>query len=244
MVRKFVRTAQKSFKFIVLFCFLTLHGSETEIAVPPQWVIWNIGQGSWLTRVENRHCYHFDAGGEGRFPYQVVRLCKNFQNSIAVSHSDWDHISFIRRLSAEFPNLCRRGPYDKALKVFLAKIPECKNVTWWEWHPVEKLRKTNDASSVYYFRKLLYPGDSPKKFEKSWTSQLPAEPRFLVLSHHGSRTGTSQRLLKNLSSLKLAIASARKQKYGHPHAKVIENLKDAAVPLLTTESWGSVHLLD
>lgn len=244
MVCKFIRTAAKSFKVLSLFCFMTFQSSETEVFIPPQWVIWNIGQGSWLTRVENRHCYHFDAGGEGHFPYQVVRLCRNFKNSIAISHSDWDHISFVRRLMAEFPKLCRRGPYDRSPSKTLIKIPDCQETPWWEWHPPEKLKKTNDASSVYYFRNLLYPGDSPKKFEKQWLEEIPQKARFLVLAHHGSRTGTSQILLRNLPNLKVAIVSARKKKYGHPHPEVVEELRQNRIPLLTTESWGSIHILD
>jgi competence protein ComEC len=244
MVCKLIRTAQKSFKFVMLFCLLSLRSNETEVVVPAQWVIWNIGQGSWLTRIEKRQCHHFDAGGEGRFPFQVVRLCRNFQNTIAISHSDWDHISFVRQLAAQFPNLCRQGPYDRTPSKFLAKIPECKSVPWWEWHPRKKLKKSNDASSVYYFRNLLYPGDSPKRFEKSWFSELPAQPDVLVLSHHGSRTGTSMRLLKDLPKLRVAIASARKNKYGHPHALVVERLRRLKIPLLTTQNWGSIHIMD
>ncbi len=241
MVCKFIRSNKKS--VLALILFVTLRGSETEKEIPAQWIVWNIGQGSWLTRIEDGHCYHFDAGGEGKFPYQVVRLCRNFKNSIAISHSDWDHLSFVSRLRGELPNLCRQGPFDRKVSKPVALIPDCHESPWWMWRPQEKLKKTNDASSVYFYKKLLYPGDSPKKFEKFWWHEVPGSVSFLVLAHHGSKTGTSKRLLENLP-IKLAIVSARKKKYGHPHSTVTSNLRKIGIPLISTESWGSIHILD
>jgi competence protein ComEC len=243
MVDELTRPFTKSFSKVAIVLAVAFPSSETQREVPAQWVIWNIGQGSWITRIENRHCFHFDAGGEGRFPAQVVRACRGFRNVIAISHSDWDHVSFIGQLHTEFPNLCRQGPFDRRPSKTLMRIPECKTIDWWSWHPTEKTKRSNDGSLVFYFRKLLYPGDSPKKFEKFWMDQIPGPVSFLVLAHHGSKSGTSPKLLANLH-LKLAIASARKQKYGHPHERVKVDLKKANVPLLSTESWGSLHLMD
>lgn len=64
--------------------------------------------------------------------------------------------------------------------------------------------------------------------------------RVLALGHHGSRTSTSKDLLKELPNLKLAIASARKRRYGHPHRETVEALGKFKVPILSTEDWGNI----
>jgi beta-lactamase superfamily II metal-dependent hydrolase len=45
-----------------------------------------------------------------------------------------------------------------------------------------------------------------------------------------------------LAGLKIAISSARKAKYGHPHIETIWLLKKRGVPLLRTEDWGTIAL--
>jgi competence protein ComEC len=248
MVFSFFGAFKKAFRLknVSWLLLLSLSGRPLTEVVPAQWIVWNVGQGSWLTRVEARACIHFDAGGEGRAPPEVLAICKTRRNLAAFSHSDWDHISFAKILSANFADLCRDGPRDK-IKKNLRAIPPCHGLLpWWAWHPDFAIHNANDASGVYEYRGLLYPGDSPKKLEKYWIGRVPrlAHVRILVLAHHGSRTGTSSKLLAALPRLEMAVASARRAKYGHPHGETVERLRAAHVPLLRTEHWGNLHFLD
>lgn len=102
---------------------------------------------------------------------------------------------------------------------------------------------SNESSQVFWFKKVLIPGDSPQKQEKKWDrSKLLSNTHFLLLGHHGSRTSTSLDLLEHLGHLKLGIASARKYRYGHPHKETILRMKKFRHPLLSTEDWGNIWL--
>ncbi|WP_413584632.1 ComEC/Rec2 family competence protein [Bdellovibrio sp. HCB274] len=133
----------------------------------------------------------------------------------------------------------------------LEKFSDCQealDVPHWQGLTVfKKSRKakpkadTNAASQVVAFKRFLFPGDSPIKAESLWQG-LPwvTNARVLVLGHHGSRTSTSEELLDHLPVLKMAIASARWERYKHPHAEVIYRLKKRQIPLLKTEDWGNI----
>jgi competence protein ComEC len=87
----------------------------------------------------------------------------------------------------------------------------------------------------------LIPGDSTAPQEKIWSYHGNMQKTgFLLLGHHGSRTSTSEELLSQLPHLKVAIASARFARYGHPHLEVVRRLKKYHVALLKTEDWGNL----
>lgn len=92
---------------------------------------------------------------------------------------------------------------------------------------------------------VLAPGDSSTRAETTWASTLRnlEETRYLIVGHHGSRTSTGEHLLKRLSRLRLAIASARQRRFGHPHPEVLERLSRHHIPLLRTEDWGNIHIV-
>jgi competence protein ComEC len=108
-----------------------------------------------------------------------------------------------------------------------------------------KARNSNDQSEILFSTtfQVIFPGDSSKAQEKYWREQAPAYTKGLILGHHGSSTSTSKELLKQMPSLKWAVASARFRRYGHPHWKVAELLKKHRIPLLKTEDWGHLHFL-
>lgn len=115
-----------------------------------------------------------------------------------------------------------------------------------ELHPLSLIKtddSANAASRVFMIEnRVLLPGDSIASEEKKWGLFVRKHPiTLLVLGHHGSRTSTSEALLKNLPHLKQAIASARREVYGHPHKTVLKRLKKNGVAVIATEDWGSLH---
>ncbi|AHI06330.1 hydrolase [Bdellovibrio bacteriovorus W] len=210
-------------------------------------VVWNVGQGQWFTAITEGHCYHFDAGGE-KVPWRKIHYhCALRRNIVFLSHWDWDHISFLKRLRT-FKNVClAQSPLGKSSKYKLRLIASIKPCTDSHapltWSP-SRYRNPNEASHVFLFQNWLLPGDSPKKQENIWSQKLPlSRVRFLLLGHHGSRTSTSENLLQKLPSLSVAIASARHQRHGHPHVQVRGRLRIQQISLLRTEDWGNIwHL--
>jgi competence protein ComEC len=222
--------------------------------LPKELIVWNVGQGQWVTYVEESRCLHFDAGGEF-FPQQkIAQACRGKKNILFLSHWDQDHLGFILDLKYLSGDLCLQvgpeghGSYRK--EKMLSKIEKCKG----RLTKVRQLKtnlqslrksKSNDLSNVFVLDKeVLIPGDSPTKMEKLWSNQIKENIETLVVSHHGSRTATSEFFLEKVKIGRVAIASCRKKKYGHPHIETVQRLKKYHVPLLTTEDWGTIHILD
>lgn len=242
-----------------VFIIVLLLAKLVEPETPARWVIWNVGQGLWITRIENGDCRHFDMGGEWAPWAEVMALCRTRKNRVWLSHWDSDHIAFVGRARYFLPNLCREelptGQPSWRKRAMVERLPTCAPTQtpspgqgYITWRPDKSptlqtsTLKSNDASSVAAWRGLLIPGDSSKKMEKIWIRELDgmAEVRFLALGHHGSRTSTSRDLLASLPGLRMAIASARKRRYGHPHRETVELLQRFKVPVLGTEDWGNI----
>lgn len=238
---------------LALFLLLFLMPNDLDLdPLTNRWVLWNVGQGLWTTEITPSGCRHIDAGGE-RWPRQALRRhCKGPQ-SFYLSHGDWDHIgglSWIRRWA---PKSCIHLAHPHGLsrkkKDVLAAFRSCpkhadSSLTQIHHGPAPRTRDANSSSDVWILRKRwLLPGDSPSAQEKIWRHRLSRRsgPRVLVLGHHGSRTSTSRALLESLPQARMAIASSRQRRHGHPHPDVRKRLREARIALVSTEEWG--HLI-
>lgn len=217
-------------------------------------VVWNVGQGLWTTFRQAEECWHFDVGGERfqRLPWQT--WCGSRRHRLFLSHWDWDHIAGWSRFQ-KVPRACLNAPPGGQAPTFyksqlLKLLPTCAPMSGLSPSPQEILwshsgKSSNDASRVWLLeKKILLPGDSTSSQESLWIQHVPAPQRvqILVLGHHGSRTSTSIGLLEKLPGLRMAIASARRRRYGHPHLEVIHRLAARRIPLLITEDWGSLRI--
>ncbi len=247
--------------FIFLLNFQTKAFEETGIEEkegPDQFVVWNVGQGQWTTEIHQKYCLHYDLGGEKDVSYQVLHFCHGKMNFLHISHWDWDHMAYANKYAARVRSACLidrpAGPSNSRKADLIDQIPLCtppdlKEVSHWmsNVHSPQTSRKgdSNSLSEVVFskFFLTLIPGDSPKTQEKIWSENSPTRTEGLVLGHHGSRTSTSLQLLQHLRNLKWAVSTARKKRYGHPHAEVVSLLKKEKVPLLKTEDWGHLHFL-
>ncbi len=224
--------------FLLIFTF-TSHPTSREVSYDFDFIVWNVGQGSWATWLQSNQCFHFDMGGESSPIKRVYKLCGGKMNHIYLTHLDYDHIRFLRRFASMVPRLCLH--YPKLLKkAWMKKIKPCS-------FPFKGIRQislgkkgdnSNEGSVVYLIAgQVLITGDAPISQELKWYRQIPGRLRILVLGHHGSKTSTSVKLLDWVRP-RMAVASARKNKYGHPHQKVIRKLSQRKVPLLRTETLG------
>jgi competence protein ComEC len=231
-----------------VFCLAFLLGSLLTRESPAELIVWNVGQGQWATIVDDEACWHIDMGGEFAPWRQIRQLCRQRQNRISLSHWDMDHIVFVGGARAQLPDLCLInapwGPATEAKERLLLNLPRCQIPSpYAQWSNPEG-KTANAKSWVVLWRGVLAPGDSPREQEKIWVHRLQGldSTRYLILGHHGSRTSTSMDLLAHLPHVELAISSARYRRYRHPHPEVVRELRQARIPLLRTEEWGTIHL--
>ena len=224
--------------FFLVFILIS-HPISKEAIYNFDFVVWNVGQGSWATWLQPNECFHFDMGGEFSPIKQVYKLCGRKMNHIYLTHLDYDHIRFIKKFMLIVPRLCLHYP-KPSKKSWMKKIKPCS-------FPSKKIRqislgkKGNDsnAGSIVYLiaKQVLITGDAPISQELKWYKQTPRRLKVLILGHHGSKTSTSVKLLDWVQP-QMAVSSARKTKYGHPHPKVIRKLNQRKIPLLKTEILG------
>ncbi len=73
-------------------------------------IVWNVGQGLWVTYISGGICHHFDIGGEKNKMYLFIDSLKNHcasnLNYAYFSHWDWDHINLAPAARKSLPNLC------------------------------------------------------------------------------------------------------------------------------------------
>lgn len=209
--------------------------------------IWNVGQGQWVTLSDDHGCSHFDSGGEFLPSRQIMDLCRDRPNFIYLSHWDWDHVGLLGKARRMLPDICLglppQGQASERKKRLLAGLSRCEekipNFKYWE-NP-KSARSANALSRVIVIRNILIPGDSTREQEKFWSRVLPlASVKLLVLGHHGSATSTGEDLLKHLPQVKMAVASARFRRYGHPHPQVLQSLRKKKISVLKTEDWGNL----
>lgn len=219
--------------------FISIHSHAGEL------VVWNVGQGSWATIVTAEECSHFDMGGELAPWIKIRATCEGRRNAVRFSHWDWDHVSYTVK-AARWLDMCLAarpgGKPPRGRERILVSLKKCSadEIPVREHTPaLLKSTSANASSRVYSSESALFTGDATRSEEKH-LRQLGFE-RVLILPHHGSKTSTSDFLLDRVRP-KMAIASARRKKYGHPHAIVAARLKSRGIALLLTEEWGSIRI--
>ena len=239
----------KYFFFISLyiFCFC----QKINDGILPFWIVWNVGQGQWVSYINNQTCYHFDAGGEF-FDYKKFKKhCKDKRNVFSFSHWDWDHINLTGKLKKTVLKSCilyfPNGPSRPHKKRFLSRLPTCGNITtpFYTYSPKGRVKTSNNWSRVFFNSFIIIPGDGSKKTDQKWLpllkSLIKEKPKYLILAHHGSKNSTSKQLLQFVKKGGTAISSARKKRYGHPHPSIYKLLKANGISLLSTEDFGHIH---
>lgn len=104
----------------------------------------------------------------------------------------------------------------------------------------------NSASSDSWT--LLLTGDVQEKGEEAFQKALEAENirniTVLKAAHHGSRNSTPAALLERLNPLLTVISCGRNNRYGHPHAELLERLKVSGTDILQTDRSGAITITD
>ncbi len=191
---------------------------------------------------------------------------------MVLTHPDFDHhfglIEVVRRYSVpkilESGVLCTKKlcdtwktvinghAIDIAFKDKLYEIPHGNVDVLYPFKSVEgvEVDDLNDTSVVLcvtlYEKTFLLMGDASTEIEGEL---LDAEglgnckhPDVLKLGHHGSKTATSQRFIEHLMPKYAIVSAGAFNDYGHPHYEVLTRLKEADIPILRTDTDGTIRI--
>ena len=86
----------------------------------------------------------------------------------------------------------------------------------------------------------LLTGDAPVEVEEAILDDLPSELEVLKIGHHGSNTSTSPSLLARTSPELAVISVGARNRYGHPHAEVVNRIIESGARVLRTDLRGDI----
>lgn len=121
-------------------------------------------------------------------------------------------------------------------------------------HPKQRIensenQKLEDGSNDNSIVLVLDYGDFEAIFtgdvEKEISDELSVNPKvkdldYIKVNHHGSRNGMTENLLKTVNPTFAVISAGFKNRYGHPHAEIIEMLQKYNIRILRTDEIGDV----
>lgn len=128
-------------------------------------------------------------------------------------------------------------PLDPAMQIFVYG-PETK----------AKDRNVNNYSLilelVYGKTKMLFMGDAEKAEERKLVADYPklADTDFLKVGHHGSKTSSTMTLLEDITADQGVVSVAMQNRYHHPNAEAIRNLRRDSVKLHFTSLSGAIQV--
>ena len=105
---------------------------------------------------------------------------------------------------------------------------------------------TNNRSGILKFvygnNSILFTGDLEKKFEKKYLSYYRKflHSDILKVSHHGSKTGSSEEFISAVKPGFGLISAGIQNKFGHPAAETLLKLKAAGSRIFRTDMSGGV----
>src|SRR3989338_8119474 len=90
---------------------------------------------------------------------------------------------------------------------------------------------------------FLLMGDAERPLEYFLIEQEDdIQNEVLKAGHHGSRPSSSGLFLEKVRPEYALISAGRKNKYGHPHAEVLENLQKIGAKILRTDLDGRIEI--
>lgn len=88
---------------------------------------------------------------------------------------------------------------------------------------------------------FLFVGDAEEESEQEMLkSKQKLSSDVYKVSHHGSRTGTSEEFLKAVSPQYAVISCGEDNSYGHPHAEVMNLLRREWIKVFRTDEQGTI----
>jgi competence protein ComEC len=223
----------------------------------------DVGQGLSIVVETQRHTLLFDAGARyGEYsdkgqmvvlPYLQFRGIDRL-DGIIISHGDNDHIGGVFSVLEVLPYFRVLSSVPEKLSQFGAEF--CQAGQQWHWDDVSfsllspstthHLDSENNRSCVLMIETrqftFLLPGDIEQPAEnwllKRYGQSLTAD--VLIAPHHGSKTSSGEAFLQQLKPDYVLIPAGYRNRFGFPHAAVLQRYQKWGIDWLTTAEAGAV----
>lgn len=184
-------------------------------------------------------------------------------DKLFLTHGDMDHMGDAAELFDEFTvkhlYLGDGSQQHVNIRQLLKEVPAkttihlVKNGTKIKGHfdfdvlaPLEAGTGENEDSLVLLTKvkgnTLLLTGDLDQAGEQEIIEKYPnLQADVVKLGHHGSRTSSSARFLKQLQPKAAIVSAGKKNRYNHPHPEVVELLRKEKIPMYRTDQQGMIY---
>lgn len=90
-------------------------------------------------------------------------------------------------------------------------------------------------------KKFLFVGDAEEESEEEMLkNNMDLQADVYKVSHHGSRTGTTEAFLEAVRPEYAVISAGEGNSYGHPHAEVLNRLRGEGIETFRTDEQGTI----
>ncbi|GAB4391332.1 MAG: DNA internalization-related competence protein ComEC/Rec2 [Gammaproteobacteria bacterium] len=202
-----------------------------------------------------RYGQYFDAGHWLVLPYLQFMRIKQVDKLI-VSHNDQDHLGGAQALLTEIPvqQILQSQPtLTNSIACHIGQSWRWDNVSFKIISPTTTSRvsamtnQKNNRSCVLVVSvgntSMLLPGDIEYQAEQQLIAEKMQPTTILVAPHHGSRTSSSARWVKQLHPSYVVFATGYRNRFHFPHNTVKQRYARLGAQLFNTAYDGAVSFL-
>ena len=223
-------------------------------------VAWDVGQGTSVLVRTAQHSLLVDTGpaywrggnAAERLVLPAMRAAGITPDALVWSHQDADHIGGRASVHAAWP----AAQIWASFPVPGVRTKPCLAGETWTWdgvrfrfvHPnrVAVGRANNADSCVLLIEAAggtaLLPGDIGVAQERELITQgRVGRVDFLVAAHHGSKTSSGEEWLRALQPRWIGVQAGYRNRFGHPHDRVVQRWQDLGLSWRNTADCGALH---
>lgn len=257
--------------FLVIVCQLLFNIIENDNDGLMHLHMLDVGQGdAFLLQTVDKKYVLIDGGPSSNLIDVMADYMPFWQNRldlVIATHGDSDHIGGLVELSERydieafiyngeskntliFEELMKNISID-GVDISIAQSGEeirvgcCMEIDIL-WPGSINIEDSNDRSvsiiAKYQDFEIYMAGDLGYKYEEKITNNLGVDIEVMKLSHHGSRTSTSTKVVDNIRPQITLISAGKDNKFGHPHREVLDLLDKNNIIQYRTDIQGTVSI--
>lgn len=245
--------------FMSVILFSSFYNSKLEI------IFLDIGQGdSILIKTPENNRFLIDSGANFIASQKITKYLPLFSNNLdaaLLTHPDLDHVGgteeVIKTNNLQKIYLFKEDQEQKSLNIYqniekdyieqgnIIKIGNINlNILWPSQNSQGEDNYKSIVSSLRYSNfEYIFLADVPQEVERILISSdffQEKTIKILKVSHHGSKTGSSEMFLKKIKPQYCIISVGKNNKYGHPDKEIMNDLEKYCKVIYRTDEDGDV----